>query len=178
MSIEDLIKQCQAGKRSSQYELVKRYSGMLMSICRRYAYNDTMTKDILQETWIRIFAGIAKYQFTGSFEGWMTKIAIRTTYYWNNKSSKMQEIGLTDLEDTALLSPDIFSQFGEEEIIQLIQALPPGFRAIFNMNVIEGYSHKEIAEILNITESTSRSQLARARRILQHKIQNGNRKIV
>lgn len=177
-SEKDLIKKCQAGKKASQYELVKQYSGMLLSVCRRYAKEDGMAKDILQETWIKIFGNINQYQPSGSFEGWMKKIAVRTALYWNNKNFMIRETDLQNLARSPLISPEIYNQLDEEEIILLIQDLPEGFKAVFNLNIIEGYSHKEISALLGITESTSRSQLARARKILMKKIQTLNLQIL
>lgn len=169
-SQKKIIKGCLEGNRACQFELVKRYTGMLMSVCRRYATNDGLAKDILQESWIKIFRNIAQCKDLDTLEAWMRTIAIRTAYSWNKKKHLHTEMRLDDLQHSELLAPDIFDKFGEEELIQLIQELPDGFRAIFNLNVIEGYSHKEIAEILEISESTSRSQLARARKVLQGKI--------
>lgn len=169
-SQKEIIKGCLEGNKASQFELVKRHSGMLMSVCRRYASNDAYAKDILQESWIKIFKNLAQCQKFDAVEAWMRTIAIRTAYHWNKKKQLHFELNPDEIANSQLLAPDIFSRFDEEEIIQLIQELPNGFRAIFSLNVIEGYSHREIAELLNISESTSRSQLVRARKVLQEKI--------
>ncbi|MEZ4932506.1 MAG: RNA polymerase sigma factor [Saprospiraceae bacterium] len=165
-----LIKDCQNGNKQAQYLLVKRYSGMLMSVCRRYARDEAMAKDVLQETLIRIFQNIAKYEHTGSFEAWMRRIAVRRSLQWLEKSSFQHELQPIEMPDHDFYEPEIYSQLGAEEIMALLQELPEGFRTVFNLNIVEGYSHQEIAALLDITESTSRSQLVRARKLLQEKI--------
>lgn len=174
LSEKQLIKDCQLGKKASQYELVKRYSAMLIAVCKRYVRDESMAKDVLQETLIRIFSNIHKYRNTGSFEGWMKKIAVRCSLTWLDKTHFKRETGLTEFHLNESIQPDVYNYLGVEKIQQLIQELPPGFRAVFNLNVIEGYSHKEIGELLNITESASRSQLTRAKRQLQKKLNSIN----
>ncbi|MEO0775101.1 MAG: RNA polymerase sigma factor [Bacteroidota bacterium] len=169
LSEQQLIKDCQRGKKSSQYELVRRYSGMLLTICRRYASDEAMAKDILQETLIRIFTQIDKYRATGSFEGWMRRIAVRTALNWLDRKYIRRETYPVELEVDGHLDPTILDQLGAEEILKLVQGLPLGFRTVFNLYAIEGYTHQEIAELLQISESASRSQLSRARRLLQKK---------
>ena len=166
-----LIKDCQQGVKSSQYELVKRYSSMLMAVSLRYVCDHSTAQDIVQESFIRIFSNIGKYKPTGSFKAWMRKIAIRLSLQWLGKSHVRHEVSPEIMPEPEAVAPAIYQQLGAEEIMQLIQELPPGFRAVFNLNIIEGYSHKEIAELLGITESTSRSQLVRARAILKKKLQ-------
>ncbi|MEO1262306.1 MAG: RNA polymerase sigma factor [Bacteroidota bacterium] len=165
-----LIHDCQRGEKQAQYLLVKRYSGMLLSVCRRYARDEAMAKDVLQETLIRIFQNIEKYEHTGSFEAWMRRIAVRRSLQWLEKSSFQNELQPVELPDADFVEPAIYGRLGAEEIMSLLQELPEGFRTVFNLNVVEGYAHAEIAELLNITESTSRSQLARARKILKEKL--------
>lgn len=174
LSEEQLIKNCQQGIKTSQYELVKRYSGMLMSVCRRYVVDDHSAKDILQETLIRIFTHIHKYKAIGSFEAWMRKIAIRCALSWLDKSCFQKEVELTSAHDKEVTNPKVYDEMGIEKIQQFIKELPIGFRTVFNLYVIEGYSHKEISELLQITESASRSQLARGRKILQKKLNSFN----
>lgn len=171
ISEKQLIQACQKGKSDSQFELVKRYSAVLMAVCMRYAKDESTAKDILQETFIRIFKYIGRYNYSGSFEGWMKRIAVRQALTWIKKSHKKEEVFVHQYVETAT-SADVYGYFDFEEITKIINTLPIGFRTIFNLNVIEGYSHKEIAELLEVSESTSRSQLARARKMLQKKLQN------
>ena len=170
LSEKQLINDCQQGKKASQYELVKRYSGMLMAACRRYVKDESSAKDVLQETYIRIFTHIKKYESTGSFENWMRRIAVRCALTWLDKSCFKKETELTPFHSNNAAEPDVYHYLGIEEISSLIDELPIGFRTVFNLNVIEGYSHREISELLEITESTSRSQLTRAKKMLQKKL--------
>ena len=169
-TIDKLIKNCQKGDKKSQYILVKKYSGLLLTVCRRYARDEGMAKDALQETFISIFQNIKQYKPIGSFEGWMRRIAV------NNSLKPMERKGYTFekatdvFEESYSQEPVVFFQMRQEEILKHIQTLPDGYRTVLNLYAIEGYSHKEIAEMLNISVGTSRSQLLRARNILRKKI--------
>ena len=175
LSRDELIASCQKGKKESQYELVKRYSGQLMTVCRRYARDNSMAKDILQESFIRIFRNIRQYKPTGSFEGWMHTITVRCALQWIDKSHLRHESN-AELIPESSQGPDIYSDLALEDIMGYIQELSPGLRAVFNLNVIEGYSHKEIGELLDIAESTSRANLLRARKTLIKRIESGQLK--
>lgn len=177
---KDLITTCQKGDKRSQYLLVERYSGMLATVCRRYARDNAMAQDILQETLILIFTHIKKYKHTGSFEGWMRRIAINCSLQWIGRSYFMKETATTDFNESDLEKiehPIIFKQLAEEEIIRLMQTMPDGYRTILNLYCIEGFSHKEIAEMLKISVNTSRSQLLRARKKLINKMNDFPNKI-
>lgn len=150
--------------------LVQRYAGMLLSVCRRYAKDEAMAKDILQETLLRIFSNIDKYEPTGSFEAWMRRIVVRRSLQWLEKSCFQHETHPLEMPDYQRIEPEINQQLDSEEIMGAVLGLSPGYRAVFNMYVVEGYNHQEIAEILSISENTSRSQLARARQLLQQKL--------
>ena len=171
-----IIKGCQKKKKKSQYALVKKYSPVLMSLCRRYTPDEATAKDILQESFIRIFSNIDKYRPIGSFEGWMKTITTRCALQWLSKNNLHQELMQTEGIDESPLQPEVYEKIDAEDIIILIRELPMGFRTVFNLHVIEGYSHKEIAEMLHIEESTSRSQLGRARKLLQKKINSFTQK--
>ncbi len=164
-----LIAQCQAGDKISQFALVKKFSGMLLTVCRRYARDDAMAQDLVQDTFIMIFSNIKKYKATGSFEAWMRRIAINCSlqmivrsYFKNEKN--VETFTQSHLEANS--DPQIFSQLATEEILKLIQSLPDGYRTVLNLYIIEGFSHQEIAEALDISINTSRSQLLRARKSL------------
>lgn len=171
---QQIIKGCQGKDKSCQYELVKRYSKMLRGVCRRYARDESAVQDILQETLIRVFSNINKFQSTGSFEGWLKKIAVRCSLTWMDKSYFKREESLTKVHDARSVVPAVYHYLGVQEIHLLINELPVGFRTVFNLYVIEGFSHKEIAEILEITESASRSQLTRAKSQLRKKLASRN----
>ncbi len=163
---KQLIKNCQQGIKTSQYELVSRYGGQLLSVARRYVPDQATAKDILQESLIRIFANIDNYKFTGSFEGWMRIITVRCALAHLRKAHRAYEVEMNPVNSDPSIDPSVYNQMGMEELIGLIQQLPDGFRAVFNLREVDGHTHAEIAEILGITESTSRSQLTRAKKIL------------
>lgn len=176
MAEKQIISGCQQYKKSSQFELVKRYSGMLMTVCRRYVKDESSAKDILQESLIIILEKIEQYDGRGSFEGWMRTITVRQSLSWLRKQAAKRESQLIELNNEQFVDPTVFEQLEKEEIIRLIQTLPEGYRTVFNMNIIEGYPHKEIAALLGITESASRSQLSRAKTLLRKKLQRINNK--
>jgi RNA polymerase sigma factor (sigma-70 family) len=166
LSEKQIIEGCQQKVKSCQQELVRRYAKMLMSACRRYIKDESAVKDVLQETFIRIFTKIKKYEPIGPFENWMRRIAVRCAFTWLDK----KEIELTHQHLNGSIEPEVYHYLGFEEINRLVDELPVGYRTVFNLNVVEGYPHKEIAELLEITGSASRSQLTRAKRMLQKKI--------
>lgn len=147
--------------------LFEKYAGRMMSLCQRYANDQQEAQDILQMGFLKVFDYIHQYKGEGSFEGWMRKvfasIAIR------HLSKKKMDFASVDKisNDTIAEDPSIISKISEDEIHQLIRSLPLGYRTVFNLNVIEGYNHEEIAEMLNIKPATSRTQLLKARKMLQ-----------
>lgn len=174
--LKDLIEQCQNEERAGQFELVKRFAPMLMTVCRRYTRDDGMAEDVLQEAWIRIFRYIGRYQHTGSFEAWMKKVTVNCALQWIDKTYFKNEKNL-EFTPESIEVPKIYAELNAEEIIKHIQVLPEGYRTIFNMNVIDGFSHKEIADALGISENTSRTQLLRARRSLQKALGAPHKKV-
>lgn len=168
---EELIALCRKGDSAAQSELYKRYSRKLWGVCLRYAKNQMSAEDILQEGFIRIFKYLDQYKGEGSFEGWMRRTIVNTAinYYKKNLSSK-DELDVDEMINIQSDNADAISQMSAEEILSVVQSLPTGYRTVFNMYVIEGISHKDIAAELNISENTSKSQLSRARSILQEKI--------
>ena len=174
ISEKQLINDCQKGIKSSQYKLVRRYSGMLMKVSRRYVSDQASAKDVVQESFILIFRYIDNFKNTGSFEGWIRKITVRCALQWIGKSHFKKETSLTNLEVNDSVDPAIFNKLGIEEIKIMVAELPIGYRTVFNLNVMEGYNHNEIGELLGITESSSRSQLTRAKRLLKKKLESIN----
>jgi RNA polymerase sigma-70 factor (ECF subfamily) len=150
--------------------LFEQYAGKFMTVCQRYA-NDTMeAEDMLQEGFVRIFNNIQQFKFEGSFEGWMRRIVVNVALkHLQKKKIQFAEIKENN-SDTPSLQAYAYSHLGEEELMKLINQLPAGYRIVFNLTVIEGYSHEEIAKLLNIQASTSRSQLVKARKMLQQQI--------
>ena len=143
----------------------------MLAVCLRYVNDMETARDLLQDGFVRVFTNIHSYTGSGSFEGWLRKIFVNGALEYLRKSDVLRES--TDLENSAeLVQPDssAIENLSAAELMKVIQELPAGFRAVFNMFAIEGYSHKEISEILGITESTSRSQFTRARQLLQKRI--------
>ncbi|MCB0642738.1 MAG: sigma-70 family RNA polymerase sigma factor, partial [Phaeodactylibacter sp.] len=156
--------------RNCQRELFTRYAGKMLTVCRRYARHQMEAEDILQDAFIKVFDNIAKFQFKGSFEGWIRRVVVNTALKNYQRSSYQKErIGLEPYDDRPL-EPTAITHLQEEELLNLIGKLPDGYRLVFNLYVIEGYSHKEIADTLEIGESTSRSQLVKARKMLKDQI--------
>lgn len=171
MTDQQIISGCKKQHPRYQKELVLRYSGLLLTVCRRYVDSQETARDVLQESFIRIFRSIDKYQEQGKLLPWLKRIVVNTALQQINKSYfKNERTGLELLrEETSL--PDVYHRLAAEELLALIQQLPIGYRTVFNLHIIEGYSHLEIGDLLGISESTSRSQLTRARKMLQKKIE-------
>lgn len=139
-----------------------------MSVCLRYADNREMAEDFLQDGFIKVFSSIRSYSYEGSFEGWMRRIFVNTALEALRKNDLLRNgVELDALEPQQEADYSAVEKISADELMELIAQLPPGFRTVFNMFAIEGYSHREIAETLNINESTSRSQYTRAKRLLQ-----------
>lgn len=163
-----LISRCKDGDRRAQEELYRLYSPMLMGVCLRYASNKEEAEDFLQEGFIKIYANLYQYQPIGSFSAWLRKVVVNVALQkLRRKKTPFADIEIDRLADAVESNEDIFSQFGAKMLIRLIQQLPDGYRTVFNMYVIEGYSHKEIATQLGINEATSKSQLSRAKAALR-----------
>jgi len=159
------------GDGNAQNELYNRYAPKLWGVCLRYAKNKMSAEDILQEGFIRIFTYLDKYRGNGSFEGWMRRTMVNTAINYYKKNLKTgKEMEYTEVFAAKSYEPDAISQISNEEVLGLIQELPQGYRTVFNLYVIEGFSHKDIGEALNISENTSKSQLSRARGILKNKV--------
>lgn len=147
--------------------LYTRFAPKMYAVCLRYSGNSDDAQDLLQEGFIKVFKNLEKYRGDGSFEGWIRRIFVNTSIEYFRRKVKLttvsetQEITIEDKEWNAL------DTMAEKDIIKIVQELSPGYRQVFNMYVIEGYSHKEISEILGISEGTSKSQLARAKVILK-----------
>jgi RNA polymerase sigma factor (sigma-70 family) len=171
----EIIKGCIQNDRQCQRALFERYSGLMLSVCRRYTRHEMEAEDILQDALIKVFKNIEKFKFEGSFEGWVRRIVVNTALKNYKKSSVQKEqIGLESYQEGSM-EPKAIANLGEEELMNLIAKMPDGYRIVFNLYIIEGYSHREIAERLEIKESTSRSQLVKARRLLQEMLTERNR---
>jgi RNA polymerase sigma factor (sigma-70 family) len=169
---EQLIKACIKEDTASQKELFLRFSGRMLGVCNRYARNAADAEDILQEAFIKVFDKMHQFKFQGSFEGWIRKIVVNTALKKYSLSRYQKEVSGYEIKekDEHALEPSAYSHLTQKELMDLINNLPDGYRIIFNLYVIEGYQHDEIAEILGIQPGTSRSQLVKARNMLQKQI--------
>lgn len=167
ISESDLIEGCLKGDRRMQYELYQRYAPKMYGVCLRYAANAEEAEDILQEGFIKVYRKMESYRGDGSFEGWIRRIFVNTAIEHFRKKTYLQPI--TEQEETTIEGKylSVMDNLAEKDIIQLVQQLSPGYRTVFNMYVVEGYTHKQIADTLGISEGTSKSQLSRAKLILQ-----------
>ena len=169
---EDIIKGCIKEDRYYQKLLYKTYSSRMLAVCMRYFKQRDEAEDCLQEGFIKVFKNINLFGGKGSFEGWIRKIMVNTAI--NTYRANQRLINPRELEDTDAYIPSddfgVSETYSAEYLMNLIQNLPDGYRVVFNMYAIEGYSHKEISEMLNISEGTSKSQLSRARALLQEKL--------
>lgn len=168
---KELIQSCIKGNRNSQRMLYEQFSGKLFALCLRYAKDRADAEDYLQEGFIKIFTNLGQYKFEGSFEGWMRRVIITTALQHLRKDKQQPEYELPE-KHIALAdgSDDVLDKLSADELMEHIQALPAGYRTVFNLYVLEEFSHKEIAAELGISEGTSKSQLARARALLQKMI--------
>jgi len=168
----DLIRGCLQNNAAMQKMLYDKYAAKLFGIALRYAHSQEDAKDILQDGFVKVFKNLSKYKGTGSFEGWMRRIMVNTAiehYRKKNNTYEIQESHEESITDRDLTALD---KLAAEEILNMVKALPNGYRTVFNLFAIEGFSHKEIAAMLNISEGTSKSQYARAKALLQEKIRN------
>jgi len=155
----------------SNTRLYKDFAPKMYGVCLRFAGNKMDADDILQEGFIKVIKNLRYFKNKGSFEGWIRRIMVNTAINFHKRRKR-----IASTEDSNLLElskpveANVFSDLSQAELLKMIQELPNGYRTVFNLNVIEGYTHKEIAEMLNISDNTSKSQLVRARRILQKKV--------
>jgi RNA polymerase sigma-70 factor (ECF subfamily) len=169
VSLDQLIKNCKRKDAKAQEELYKRYASALFSICLKYSPNYADAEDTLQDSFIVIFDKVGQYSGKGSFEGWLKRVTINTALQRYRKQSVLDIINEENIREVDI-------EVDEESIpldflLRIIQELPDRYRLVFNLYVLDGYSHKEIANMLEISEGTSKSNLARARNVLKDKIE-------
>ncbi|MBK7358194.1 MAG: sigma-70 family RNA polymerase sigma factor [Saprospiraceae bacterium] len=170
MEIEQIIQGCLKGDRISQKALFDRYSGKMLAVCSRYSRHLMEAEDLLQDGFIKVFTNLEQYKFEGPFEQWIRRIMINNAIKNCHRKSFQNEYSVGDELPETFEDPEAIDSMSERELLGLINELPDGYRMVFNLYAIEGYSHKEISESLKIEESTSRSQLVKARKVLQDKL--------
>ena len=172
---QEILEGCKSGERHAFGLLYEKYASTMLGICMRYCKRKEEAEDVLHEGFIKVFANVSKFRGDGSFEGWIKRIMINTSlsYYHANLKQYFQS-GVEEMEDLSAGDENegVYSNApSRSELLSLIQGLPDGYRFVFNMYVFEDFSHKEIASELGISVNTSKSQLAKARRKLQKKLE-------
>ena len=171
MDEKQLIEGCINGDRRAQKALYDKYSRRMMAVCLRYVKDMEDARDLLQEGFVKLYTNISKYSGEGSFDGWMRKIFVNCALERLRQNDILKNADdISDINYADIADESTVTQMSSDEIMMYVRSLPDGFRTVFNLFAIEGYSHKEIGNMLNISESTSRSQYMRARKILQNKI--------
>lgn len=175
MTLEELIQQCKKQNAKAQGELYEKYNRILFTICLRYSPNYTEAEDNLQDAFITIFKKVEQYKGKGSFEGWMKRVTVNTVLQKYRKQRNFEIVDEGQIEDEAEVEIDS-EEIPLDFLLKIVQELPDRYRLVFSMYVLDGYQHKEIAEMLGISDGTSKSNLARARMILKNKIEEYNAK--
>ena len=170
ITIDSLLEGCKGGERKAQEILYKTLASKMMGVCMRYAKDTYEAEDILQVGFVKVFQKVSEFRGDGSFEGWIRRIMVNTAIETYRKN--LRSLNVVDIDEVYDQPQSTFDMSGLElkDLMKLVQQLSNGYRMVFNMYVIEGYSHKEIGQQLGITEGASKSQLSRARAILKDKI--------
>ncbi|HLT51579.1 MAG TPA: RNA polymerase sigma factor [Arenibacter sp.] len=167
----ELINNCKKGNRQAQEQLYRDYSRILFGICLKYSRNKTEAEDSLHDSFMTIYSKIDQFKHQGSFEGWIKRITINTVLQKYRKEEKLTVIS-ENMEEEVLDDTNSYLDIELDTLLGYIQELPNKYRLTFNLYVLDGYSHKEISEMLGTSLGTSKSNLARARGILKEKIEN------
>lgn len=168
MNNETLVKECVSGNAKAQRMLFDRFSAKMLGVAIRYIKDKERAEDVLQDAFIKVFKNLKKFKHDGSLEGWIRRIVVNTALDQLRKNKKRQ--GDLELDDSFVeITTNNFTEerLQAESLIKIVQQLPDGYRTVFNLFAIEGYSHKEIAKKLNISENTSKSQYSRAKTVLR-----------
>ncbi len=163
----DVVSACARKERWAQQKLYEEYYSQMISVCLRYANNQDDALDLMHEGFIKVFNHISKYQPGTSLVAWMRRIMVNTCIDHYRKNTRRRTEDIEEAFQVKSLDPDAVSQCSEHEILEAVQSLSPAYRTVFNLYVMEGFSHREISELIGITESTSRSNLVKARLKLQ-----------
>ncbi len=170
---KEIIRQCLNNNRQAQFKLYEKYSPAMFGVCLRYAKNSTDAEDILQEGFIKVFRYLKDFSGRGSFEGWLRKIMVNSALnFYKRKNLIAKGVNPEHVQHYVSNENDVsaLAKMNHEELLNIIKDLPDGYRTVFNLNVIEGYSHKEIGTLMDISVNTSKSQLSRARRSLKRMV--------
>lgn len=168
--LKKIIKKSASGDVRAQEMLYHRFAPQMFGVCLRYAKDQTEAEDSLQEGFIKVFQHIDKFRHEGSFEGWMRRIMVNVSLEKFRKQHLMHPVEDVSIYETASTSDDILAAISAKELMEQIQLLPPRYRMVFNLFVLEGLNHQEISKEMQISVGTSKSNLARARDILKRKV--------
>jgi RNA polymerase sigma factor (sigma-70 family) len=169
--LEEIIYKCREGNSGAQTALYRLFSSRMYGVCLRYAKDTADAEDILQEGFLRVFTKIHQFEFKGSFEGWMRRIMVNTALEKFRKQDRLFPVEELRIYESTEFVEETISSITAGDLMRIIQELPPRYRMVFNLFAIEGYSHQEISEMMNISEGTSKSNLSRARVILQKRVE-------
>jgi len=170
-SEEELVKRCIKQEVRAQEEFYRRFAPKMYGVCLRFAKNKMEADDILQEGFIKVFINLKSFRNEGSLEGWIRRTIVNTAINLYKKNLKyLQDIELEKADVVQQTNLGAIDKLATDELLKIIGELPAGYRMVFNLNIIEGYTHKEIGELLGVSENTSKSQLSRARQTLQRKL--------
>lgn len=172
MSELALVKSCIEGDQRAQRKLFEMYAPKMMGVCLRYTKDVARAEDVMQDGFIKVFTKLTKYSGNGSLEGWVRRIMVNTALDHLRKENKFNaNVSMDDVEYKVEFDGRILSSLMEEDLLKLIREMPDGYRTVFNMFAIEGFSHKEIAKELEISVNTSKSQHSRAKAFLRNKLE-------
>ena len=170
-SEEELINRCLNNEAKAQEQFYRRYAPKMYGVCLRFAKNKMEADDILQDGFIKVYQNLKSFRKEGSLEGWIRRTIVNTSINSYKKNAKfLNDIEIEKAEVIQNLNEGALDKISVKEFLELIKELPTGYKMVFNLNVIEGYTHKEIGTLLDISENTSKSQLSRARQALQRKL--------
>ncbi|MBE9489395.1 MAG: RNA polymerase sigma factor [Bacteroidetes bacterium] len=170
MSLDQLIRKCKKNDTKAQSDLYKLFSSKLFALCLKYSRNYVEAEDNLQDAFVTIFEKMSQYKYKGSFEGWLKRIVVNTALQRYRNKGVFNIVNENNIEETIVEIEDN-EGIDIDFLLLCIQELPDRYRLVFNLYALDGYSHKEIAEMLEITTGTTKSNLARARLILKNKIE-------
>lgn len=172
LSDEQLIKGCLNGDKKAQRALYEQYKVMLFGVCLRYGNDRAEAEDLLQEGFIKIYSDLYQYRPKSALGAWMRRVVVNVALqHIRKKKNHFKTVEIEQIADSYEADDAVFSSMRAKALIRMVQQLPDGYRTVFNLYAIEGYSHKEIAEKLDITVNTSKSQLSRAKSVLRKMIE-------
>lgn len=167
-----LVNECAKGNSKAQRALFDKFAPKMLAVCHRYLRNNQEAEDVLQDGFVKVFQKIVDFKMEGSLEGWIRRIVVNTALDTIRKNKKLlDDVQIEDVQYKVSFTDHQFDGMDLAQLMKLIDGMPDGYRVVFNMFAIEGYSHKEIADTLGVTENTSKSQYSRARAFLRTQLE-------